>query len=594
MAATVPSMRLTHVAHLRLPFGPLRSYAVTVSPAGEALPVSFDQRRHVGAGDRPGSWMAISIRLRERVDEEALAAAWLAVIARHGTLRTVFSAQDGQVVLRPVDVGPGAWVEHEVAPGQAMNEALQEVLDAHCSSHSRPAHRLCVVETAEGPTLVIGADHAHVDMWSMLVIARDLLAALTDLEAGREPAQGWVPAFAEHTALLRDRGSAPEEIHRRWHEILAAGGDVMPRFPLPLGDPSPQPERVEIRDVLDVDDTGALSAQARADGVSTLALTTSLMAEVTRELSGAPLRAVFPVHSRYDTTWHDSVGWFITNAVLEVERPGPTAAAAAVKEAIRLGSWPLADILAPYGGMPEAPGMFAISWLDLRRLPVRIDDIGLEAQYVSASIRTDGVMLWFILDQAGVHLRCRYPDTSEARANVGAWLDALVARMREAAGAGAGRLLTPGERSYRVRRARRADVPAIATLLADDEIARSREVAELAEYEAAHEVLSRDGAHYLAVVTDEAEQVVGTMQLTIIPGLSRAGSTRLQIEGVRIAASARGQGLGTAMLEWAHAHGRARGARLAQLTTDGTRQQARAFYARLGYEESHVGLKRPL
>ena len=85
--------------------------------------------------------------------------------------------------------------------------------------------------------------------------------------------------------------------------------------------------------------------------------------------------------------------------------------------------------------MPQSPGMFAVSWLDMRRLPVRIDTRGLDAQYVSARIETNGVMLWFIIDDTGVHLRCRYPDTPEARRNVGDWLDTLVARMRELAGA---------------------------------------------------------------------------------------------------------------------------------------------------------------
>ena len=97
---------------------------------------------------------------------------------------------------------------------------------------------------------------------------------------------------------------------------------------------------------------------------------------------------------------------------------------------MRLGSWPLAPLLAPWGGMPESPGMFAISWLDLRRLPVRIDAVRLEAQYVGATIRTDGVMLWFVFDEQGLHLRCRYPDTLDARRSVGGWLDALVHRMR--------------------------------------------------------------------------------------------------------------------------------------------------------------------
>ena len=84
------------------------------------------------------------------------------------------------------------------------------------------------------------------------------------------------------------------------------------------------------------------------------------------------------------------------------------------------------------------------------------------------------------------------------------------------------------------------------------------------------------------------------MQLSIIPGLSRTGATRLQVEGVRIAASERSTGLGAAMLGWAHEHGRSHGAVLAQLTTDAVRTRAHAFYERLGYEARHVGFKREL
>jgi ribosomal protein S18 acetylase RimI-like enzyme len=588
-------MRLTNVAHLRLPFGRLMGYDVRVSEPGRPLTVSFDQRRHVGAGERPGSWMAISFRLAEPVSRDALATAWLAVIARHGTLRSVFVAgDDGEPQLHEVEIAPGAWTEHDIAPGQSVNDALRDQLDAACTPYSAPSHRLSVLETATGPTVVIAADHSHVDMWSMLVIVRDLLTALGGVAAGQMPALGEAPAFADHSAALRDRPAAPDEVHRRWREVIDGSGGTMPRFPLPLGEPTAHAERVEVRDVLDVDDSAAFSAQASADGVSTLALAVSAMTGVTHELAGTPLRAVFPVHSRYDATWHDSVGWFITNSVLESADVDPRACAAAVREAVQLGSWPLEDVLRPWGGMPEAPGMFAISWLDLRRLPVRVDAAGLEAQYVSAAIRTDGVMLWFILDESGLHLRCRYPDTTDARRHVGEWLDRLVERLRHLARASTSSRLAVGSREYRVQRASRSDVPAIVALLAEDELGRSREDTQSARYEVAFDVVARDTSQYLAVVRDESQRVVGTMQLTIIPGLLRAGTTRLQVEGLRVAAAARSHGLGSAMLAWAHEHGRARGASLAQVTTDEGRERARAFYERLGYEQSHVGLKRPL
>lgn len=539
--------------------------------------------------------MALSFRLPAPTRRESIAEAWLAVIARHGTLRSAFApGAEGEPVLHEIEIGPGSWVEHEVGPGQAVNDALRGILDEACSPYRRPSHRLCVLETAAGLTVVIAADHAHVDMWSMLVIARDLLSALDVGRAGAKPMQGPAPAFVEHTQALRDRDAAPDRVRRRWADIIEGSGGVMPQFPLSLGASEPHRERVEVRDVFDVDDAAAFAAQARDDGVSTLARAVVAMTAVTRELADAPLRAVFPVHSRFEDNWHDSVGWFITNSVLESDLAEPQAAAAAVKEAVQLGAWPLADVLAPWGGMPVAPGMFAISWLDLRRLPVRIDSVGLDAQYVSAATDTDGVMLWFILDESGLHLRCRYPDTAEARANVGSWLDMLVARLQaDARSSVRGRLQAAG-RTFRLERANRDDIGAIAALLFDDQFGADRESVELERYEAAFSSVARDSSHYLGVVRDSADHIVATMQLTVIPGLSRGGSTRLQIEGLRVAPSERSQGLGAAMLEWAHEFGRARGARLAQVTTDEARDRTRAFYARLGYQTAHVGLKRQI
>src|SRR5690606_9919991 len=156
----------------------------------------------------PGSWMALSFRLPHAVDRDDLAAAWLAVVARHGTLRTVFSPAAGGPVLHEVEVGPGSWVEHPIASGQAVNLALRDVLDATCRPYAAPSHRICVLETAAGPTVVVGADHSHTDMWSMLVIARDLLAALEQVRTGHAPELAPTPAFAEHTDALRVRPKA--------------------------------------------------------------------------------------------------------------------------------------------------------------------------------------------------------------------------------------------------------------------------------------------------------------------------------------------------------------------------------------------------
>lgn len=433
-------MRLTNVTQMALPPGRLLSFAVgSVDDPGEELVVSFDQGRHASLGQRPGSWMAVAARLAAGTSPEHLAQAWQAVQRRHGSLHSGFRHNGDTVQLHDITLTDGEWVEHALAADQDPRVVLRELFDTACAPFEQPSHRLAVVlphpeELDQRPLLILGADHCHVDMWSFLVILRDLNIGLADLAAGRQPCADLPPAasFAEHSALLASKPSAPEHIHQRWREILAAEGGVMPTFPLPLGDLTDAPDPVvEVRDLLDADGIASLAARAHSEGVRLLPLAVSVMTAVTAELAGVPLRAVLPVHSRDEDRWRNSVGWYITNAVLESADADPLACQQAVREAIALGSYPLAPILEPYGGMPVAAGMFALSWLDTRRLP----ELGFDAevQYVSAVVRDDGVMVWFIAADAGLHLRARYPDTEAARRNVGAWLDAVAERLGELA-----------------------------------------------------------------------------------------------------------------------------------------------------------------
>ncbi|MFF3713389.1 GNAT family N-acetyltransferase [Streptomyces phaeochromogenes] len=135
------------------------------------------------------------------------------------------------------------------------------------------------------------------------------------------------------------------------------------------------------------------------------------------------------------------------------------------------------------------------------------------------------------------------------------------------------------------------DVPAIVAMLADDPLGAQRESPDdLSPYLAALERLSKDPNQHLAVAVREG-RVVGTLQLTIIPGLSRKGATRSIIEGVRVHADERGSGLGTRFIEWAIDRSRSEGCQLVQLTSDVSRTDARRFYERIGFTASHVGFK---
>ncbi|ANS66459.1 transcriptional regulator [Streptomyces lincolnensis] len=142
-----------------------------------------------------------------------------------------------------------------------------------------------------------------------------------------------------------------------------------------------------------------------------------------------------------------------------------------------------------------------------------------------------------------------------------------------------------------IRTAATDDVSAIVALLADDPLGAQRESPDdLAPYLAALERLASDPNQHLVVAVREG-RVVGTLQLTVIPGLSRRGSTRSVIEGVRVHADERGSGLGTRLIEWAIEESRRQECQLVQLTSDNTRTDAHRFYERLGFTASHVGFK---
>ena len=145
-----------------------------------------------------------------------------------------------------------------------------------------------------------------------------------------------------------------------------------------------------------------------------------------------------------------------------------------------------------------------------------------------------------------------------------------------------------------LRRALRPDLPALVALLAADDLGATRDgirgQADRDAYERAFQAIDQDPAQLL-LVADVDGRVAGTLQLSFIPGLSRRGALRAQIESVRVAPTMRGRGLGEALFAWSIAEARRRGCALVQLTTDKTRTDAHRFYDRLGFTASHEGLK---
>jgi ribosomal protein S18 acetylase RimI-like enzyme len=145
----------------------------------------------------------------------------------------------------------------------------------------------------------------------------------------------------------------------------------------------------------------------------------------------------------------------------------------------------------------------------------------------------------------------------------------------------------------KIRPARRDDVAVIVAMLADDALGSKRERIERPlppSYFDAFQAVDRDPKLQLVVAEGEGGEVVGCLQLCILPGLSSQGASRALIEDVRVASRCRSRGIGEQLVQWAVTEAREKGCRLVELLTHNTRVDAQRFYKRLGFAASHVGM----
>ena len=143
------------------------------------------------------------------------------------------------------------------------------------------------------------------------------------------------------------------------------------------------------------------------------------------------------------------------------------------------------------------------------------------------------------------------------------------------------------------RLARRADLPSIVRMLADDDLGSQRERYEdplLESYYIAFKQIDNDPNHEL-IVAELNGAVIGTLHLMFLPSISFQGSLRAQIESVRVDKKFQGRGIGSEMMKWTIKRASERGAHVVQLTTHQSREAAHRFYERLGFKASHLGMK---
>jgi len=147
--------------------------------------------------------------------------------------------------------------------------------------------------------------------------------------------------------------------------------------------------------------------------------------------------------------------------------------------------------------------------------------------------------------------------------------------------------------NLKFRKAAQSDLKAIISLLFDDALGSTREVVagEIHQnYTHAFEEIQKDSNQALMVVEKQGE-IIGTCHLTLMPTLLYMGSTRLNIEAVRVKQDYQGQSIGSWMFQQVIEYAKTHGVTILQLTTNKQRTKAKVFYERLGFRATHEGMK---
>ena len=144
-----------------------------------------------------------------------------------------------------------------------------------------------------------------------------------------------------------------------------------------------------------------------------------------------------------------------------------------------------------------------------------------------------------------------------------------------------------------IRDAGVADTPRLVALIAAGSLDGGAPDDDLAPYaDAVREIA--DDKHSAILVAEIKAHVVGMCQLTGFRHVQHRGGLCAEIESMHVDPAERGSGIGGLLLEAAVDRAREWGAYRVQLTSNGQRADAHRFYARHGFDPSHVGFKRYL
>ncbi|HZU46528.1 MAG TPA: amino acid adenylation domain-containing protein, partial [Mycobacterium sp.] len=309
------------------------------------VPLSFAQQRlwfiDQLQGPSPIYNMAVALRLRGRLDSDALREALADVVERHESLRTLFVAVDGipqQVVVSPerADFGwdvidASGWSQGQL--DKAIHTTVRHTFDLAAEIPLRAQ----LFRIADDEHVAVAAvHHIAADGWSITPLVRDLGMAYASRCGGRAPQWAPLPVqYVDYTLWQRAQfgeiadSTSPIAAQLAYWEQALVG---MPEC-LQLPTDRPYPPVADYRGArLTVEWPADLQQQitrvAREHNATSFMVMQTALAVLLSKISASSDIAVgFPIAGRRDSALDELVGFFVNTLVLRVDLTGnPTVA----------------------------------------------------------------------------------------------------------------------------------------------------------------------------------------------------------------------------------------------------------------------------
>jgi amino acid adenylation domain-containing protein len=327
----------------------LKETAQTVTQAGRtsmpdivpvarhaALPLSFAQQRLwflcQMEGVSSAYHMSGGVRLKGRLDEQALTATLDRIVARHESLRTTFTIEQGEPVQRVGAPDTGfALRRHDLGADADAQQTLSHLMRSEAGEdfdlEHGPLIRGCLIRLGEAEhVLLVTMHHIVSDGWSIGVLIRELGTLYKAFSEGREdPLDPLVIQYGDYAVWQREwlNGEVQQVQSRYWQESLS-GAPALLELPADRARPAMQSYAgASVKVQLDEELSGQLKALGQRQGVTLFMTVLAGWAALLARLSGQSEVVIgSPVANRTRSEVEGLIGFFVNTLALRIDLSG--------------------------------------------------------------------------------------------------------------------------------------------------------------------------------------------------------------------------------------------------------------------------------